>query len=94
MQSYLVFDVVGLWPSHGLVSQYFTDTKTESSQVGGIYHRSNSRSVFYWRIGTRVDLELFNPIRKLLILVFCGVVALFNFFLARGFCFWGIARPF
>ena len=46
MQSYLVFDVVALWPSQGLVSSYFTDPKTESAQIGGIYHGSNLRSVF------------------------------------------------
>ena len=57
MQSYLVFDVVALWPYHGLVSPYFTDPKTESAQVGGIDHGSNSRSVFYWKIGARVELE-------------------------------------
>ena len=34
MQSYLVFYVVVLWPSHGLVSQYFTDPETESVQFG------------------------------------------------------------
>ena len=47
VQSYLVFDVVALWPSQGLVSPCFTDPKTGSSQVGGIDHGSNSRSVFY-----------------------------------------------
>ena len=57
MQSYLVFDVVALWPSHGLVSPYFTDPKMESAQVGGIYHGSNYRSVFYWKIGARVELQ-------------------------------------
>ena len=57
MQSYLVFDVVALWPSHCLVSPYFTDPKTESAQVGGIDHGYNPRSVFYWEIGARVELE-------------------------------------
>ena len=57
MQSYLVFDVVALWPSHGLISPYFTEPKTESAQVGGIDHGYNSRSVFYWKIGARVELE-------------------------------------
>ena len=57
MQSYLVFDVVDLWPSHGMVSPYFTDPKTESSQVRSIDHGSNLRSVFDWKIGFRVDLE-------------------------------------
>ena len=56
MQLYLVFDVVALWPSHGLVSPYFTDPKMESAHVGGIYHGNNSRSVFYWKIGDRVKL--------------------------------------
>ena len=54
MQSYLVFDVVALWSSYGLVSPYFTDPKTESAQVGGVDHRSNSRSVFYWKIVAKV----------------------------------------
>ena len=54
MQSYLVFDVVALWPSHGLVSPYITDPKTESAQLGGIDHGYNPRSVFYWKIGARV----------------------------------------
>ena len=35
MQSYLLFDVVDFWPSQGLFSQYFTDLKMESAQVGG-----------------------------------------------------------
>ena len=46
MQLYLVFDVVALWPSHGLVSPYFTDPKTESAQVRGIDHGSNSGHCF------------------------------------------------
>ena len=53
MKSYIVFDVVALWPSHGQISSYFTDPKTESAQVGGIDHVSKSRSVFYWKIGAR-----------------------------------------
>ena len=57
MQLYLEFDVVALWPSHGLVSPYFADLKTESAQVGGIYRGSNFRSRFYWKIGARVELE-------------------------------------
>ena len=69
MQSYLVFDVVALWPSHGLVSPYFTDPKTESAQVGGIDHGYNLRSMFYWKIGARAELEGCNHIRKLFILV-------------------------
>ena len=46
MQSYLVFDVLDLWPSQGLVYPYFTEPKTESAQVGSIDHGSYSRSVF------------------------------------------------
>ena len=57
MLLYLLFDVVDLWPSHGLVSPYFTDPKTESAQVGVIDHGSNSRSVFYGKIGARAELE-------------------------------------
>ena len=57
MQSYLVFYVVAFWPSHGMVSPYFTDLKTESAQVGVIDHGSNSRSVFYGKIGARAELE-------------------------------------
>ena len=68
MQSYLVFDVVALWPSHILVSPYLTDPKMESAQVGGIDHRSNSMSLFYWKIGARAELEGCNTIRKLFIL--------------------------
>ena len=75
MQSYLVFDVVVLWPSHSLVSPYFTDPKTESGQVGGIDHGSNSRSVFYWKIGAIVELEQYNPIRKLFISVLLVVLS-------------------
>ena len=52
----MLFDVVDLWPSHGIVSPYFTDPKTEPAQVGGIYHISNLRSVFYWKIGARLEL--------------------------------------
>ena len=70
MQLYLVFYLVALWPSHGLVSTYFTDPKTESAQVGGIYHGSNSRSVrLYRKIGDIAELERCNPIRKSFILV-------------------------
>ena len=54
MKSYLLLDVVALWPYQGLVSPYFTGPKTESAQVGGTDHGSNSRSVFYWKIGARV----------------------------------------
>ena len=57
MTSYLLFDVVALWPSHGLVSPNFNHPKTESAQVGGTDHRSYSRSAFYWKIGARVELE-------------------------------------
>ena len=57
MQLYLVYEVVALWQSQGLVYLYFTDPKMESAQVGGIYHESNSRSVFYWKIRARVELE-------------------------------------
>ena len=51
-----VFDVSALWPSHNMVSPYLTDHKKESSQVGGTVHGYNSRSVFYWKIGPRVEL--------------------------------------
>ena len=57
MKYYLVFDVVDLWSFHGLVPPYYTDPKTESAQVGVIDPISNSRSLFYWKIGARVDLE-------------------------------------
>ena len=57
MQLYLLFDVVALRPSHGLVSPYFTGPKMESPQIGGIDHGCNSRSVIYWKIGARVKLE-------------------------------------
>ena len=57
MQLYLVLDVLSFWPSHGLVSPYFTDPKTESAQVGGIYHGYNLRSVLYWEIVAIVELE-------------------------------------
>ena len=57
MQSYLVFDVVALWPSHGLVFPHFDDPKMESAHVRGIDHGYNSRSVFYCKIGARVELE-------------------------------------
>ena len=50
MQSYLVFDVVALWPSRGLVSPYFADPKMESAQLGGIDHESNLRSVFIGKL--------------------------------------------
>ena len=57
MQYYLVFDVVALRTSHGLVSPHSTDPKTGSAQVGGIDHGYDSRSVFYWKIGSRVEIE-------------------------------------
>ena len=57
MQSYLVFDVVALWPSNGLVSTYSADPKTEYAQVGSIDNRSNLRSVFYCKIGSRVGIK-------------------------------------
>ena len=57
MKFYLEFDVVALWPSHGLVSPYFADPKTEYTQEGAIDHGSNSRSLFYWNIRARVELE-------------------------------------
>ena len=57
MQLHIVFYVVALWTSHGLVSLYFTDPKTESAQVGGIDHVYNLRSVFYLKIESRVDIE-------------------------------------
>ena len=57
MQSYLLIDVVALWPSHGLFSPSFTDPKTESAQVGGIDHVYNSGPVFYWEIRATVELE-------------------------------------
>ena len=57
MRLYLVFDVADLTPSHGLFSPYLTDPKTESAQVGGIDQGYNLRSVFYWKIGARVELE-------------------------------------
>ena len=51
MQSYLVVvDVIALWPSHGLVSPYFTDLETEYAKLGGIAHGFNLRSVFNWKL--------------------------------------------
>ena len=80
---------------HGLVSPYFTDPKTESAQVWVIYHGSNSRSVFYCKIGDRVELDWCNSIGKLFILVLLVVLSpYFHFFLARRFYFWRILQPF
>ena len=57
MQSYILFGVLALWYSHGLVSPYFAKNKTESDQVGGIYHGSNPRTLFYYKIGVGAGLE-------------------------------------
>ena len=57
MQYYMVFDVLDLWYSLGLVSPYFTDPTMESAQLGGIYHGCNLSSVFYLKIGAIVELE-------------------------------------
>ena len=57
MSLYLVFHVVALWPSHGLVYPYFTDPKTEISQVGGIDYSSSSRPVFNFKIEATVEVE-------------------------------------
>ena len=80
MQLYLVFDIVAFCYSHGLVYPYFTDPKTESAQVGGIDHRYNLRSVFYWKIRAILELKLCNPIRKLFILFLLVVLSTYFIF--------------
>ena len=75
MKFYLVFDVAALWPYHGLVSPYFTDPKTEYAQVVDIDHGYNSRPVFYWKLGARVEVQRCNPIIKLFILVLVEVLS-------------------
>ena len=78
-----------------MVSPYFTDPKRESDQVGIIYHGSNSRSVFYLKIGARVELDWFNPIIKFFILVSLVVLLpYFIFVLAWRFYFWRVAQIF
>ena len=81
MQSYLVLDVVALWPSNGLVSPYFSDPKTGSAQVGGKNHGCNSRSLFYWKIGAILELEVCNTIIKLFILVLLVMLLTYFIFL-------------
>ena len=71
----MVFDVLTLWTSQGLVSPYFTDPKMESAQAGGIYHGYNSRSLFYLKIGARVYLKWCNPIIELFILILLVVLS-------------------
>ena len=88
MKSHLVFDVVAFWTYHSLVSLYLTDPKTESAQTGGIYLGSYLRSLFYWKIGYIVDLELCNPIGKLFILVLLVVLSTYFIFCGR------VAQPF